>query len=140
MTLQRVTFSKPRGHAPRISKQRLPGDLPHSRFWTEEELEVLRNHYVQDGPAACKAKIPNRPIGSIYRKANELGMIIGRGAAYPRSRNRYHKTAEIDAKIRMRWPELKGRGAVMAFADELGLPRWWVSRRKCASDWMPPRN
>lgn len=124
MTLERVSFKKPRDHAPRLSEPYVPGQ--HSaRFFAEWELQVLRDHYEKDGPAACLAKLPHRNLGSIYRKANALGL----RNAYPGTRARHHKTAELDAKIRQRWPELKGRGAVIAFAEELGKPRWWVSRR-----------
>jgi hypothetical protein len=36
---------------------------------------------------------------------------------------------ELDDRIRAAWPELKGRGAVARLAAELGLRRWWLSKR-----------
>ncbi len=128
MSLERISFRKPRGHAPLVSP--LPpskgGESHDERFFKDWEIKILLDHYQQEGPAACKARLPHRVIGSIYRKANELGL---RARNNPGARQSHPKTAEIDAKIRERWPHLKGRGAITEFAEELGRPKWWVSRR-----------
>ena len=47
--------------------------LPPRRFWTEAELELLRQHY-PDRTGDDVAAMLGRPVRSVYKKARELGL------------------------------------------------------------------
>jgi hypothetical protein len=123
--LRPVSFRKGRENAPRLSAPRVPGK--HSdRFWTEEENEILRKYFPTGGLPATGVHLPNRTRSSIYRQAGVLGL---RREGRQRTRAVVPAPADADETIKARWPELRGRGAVAAFAAELGVPRWWLSQR-----------
>lgn len=52
--------------------------------WTDEEISILKNNFIEIGAKGCKEKGLNREISSIYRKARELGLIKNkkRGVKY----------------------------------------------------------
>ncbi|MGH6879473.1 hypothetical protein [Hypericibacter sp.] len=126
--LKPVSFRQLRGHAPRLSQPHMPGR--HSdRFWSDEEKQVLLDHYETHGAAFCAARLPRRNISTVYQTATKLGL---KGAHMPEQRSRRPRGPEreaLDERIQERWPELKGRGAVLALANELGVPRWWLSKQ-----------
>jgi hypothetical protein len=122
--LRAVSFKKGRESAPRLTPKRAPGRTS-DRYWTEEENEILRQYYPQGGMPAAGAHLPNRSAPSIYVQANHLGL----RPSGQKERTAIDAPADIDDMLRARWPELKGKGAVNELAAELGLPRWWVSKR-----------
>jgi hypothetical protein len=127
--LQPVSFKKPVVPQPRLSKPYEPGRRD-KRYWTEAEDAVVRQHYPTGGAAACLPGLPNRGIGAVYQRAGKLGL---KGQHYsPAGRKRREYPADIDDRIREAWPTLQGKGATNAWADEIGLPRWWLTKRATA--------
>jgi hypothetical protein len=117
-----VSFKKGRGHAPRLSAPYRPGR--HSdKFWTLGEDAIIREAYPAGGAAACALRLEGRSRQAIYMRAKILGV----RCASVNPRGAYAKPD--DEIIRARWAELKGRGAVAALADELRVPRHWLSKR-----------
>lgn len=43
--------------------------------WTEKELQIIREYYVDKGSQFCKWHLPKRSIHSIRHKARELGKL-----------------------------------------------------------------
>jgi hypothetical protein len=130
MTLQRVSFKKGRAHEPRLSKPYVPG-VRHERYWTEDENDILREHYSSKGLAYCASKLPARGKSSIYGQANKLGLKRN-GMQQKKSRSR-EQFAELDARIAEMWPTLeipKGElNGMNELARLLGEPRWLVTQR-----------
>ena len=124
-SLTPVSFKKGRGSEPRLSERYVPGRRSE-RFWSDPEIEILREHYPTGGAKACQARLPKRTITTIYQQANKLGLSAPK---QPDERQRHKPTPEIDAKIRAAWPDLNGRGAVAALAEALEVPRWWLTKR-----------
>ena len=122
--LQPVSFRKGREHAPRLSEPYVPGKR-HPRFWTEEQDAVIRKHYPAGGVKACLAHLPGKTSGSIHQRALKLGL---RSEKMPAERQRHELTPALETAIREKWALLNGRGAVAALADELGVPRWWLTK------------
>jgi hypothetical protein len=120
-----VPFRKGRPYAPRLSPPRVPGRR-HERFWRDEELQVVREHYPVGGAPACKPHLPNRNVRQIYARARALGLKV---EGLTPQRAYIPLPDDIDDRIRAAWPELKGRGAVSQLADALEVPRWWLSKR-----------
>lgn len=120
-----VSFSKPRGSQPRLSPRYVPG-RHDARFWKDDEIAVLREHYPKSGVGACEARLPNRTRTTIYQQARKLGL---KAPKTPEHRERHVYGPEMDDAIRQAWPELRGRGAVNGLADRLGVPRWWLSKQ-----------
>jgi hypothetical protein len=130
MTLQRVSFEKPREHAPRLSAPRVPGKRD-KRYWTEAEIETVRAHYPAGGAQACLLHLPHhRTIISVYALANKLKLTaaIVRGGG---AKVKIIAPPDLDEQMRRDWPLMSGdkRGEVNKWADERGLPRWWVTKR-----------
>lgn len=127
--LQPVSFKKGREHLPRLSPIPVVG-RQHPRFWSDEELNVIRDHYPSGGARACQVRLgANRNLRTIYQQANKLGLVFdgpGGGRQTPVA-----VPEDIDARIRAAWPLLDGkkRGGVSALADEFGVPRWWLTKR-----------
>jgi hypothetical protein len=118
-----VSFKKGRPESqPRLSPKRVPGRT-HDRYWSPEEDAVMREHYAAHGVAGCKPRLPGRSKRSIYQHANLLGLTRSRGG-----RGGLRTKPDVDdATIVAGWAELKGRGAVTAFAERLGVSRIWLS-------------
>lgn len=130
MTLDRVSFKKGREHKPRLSAPYVPG-VHSDRYWTEEENQILRDHYEGKGFAYCANLLPNRTKSSIYAQAHNLGLKRnGQPQRKSRSREEY---AELDSRIAEMWPTLvipKGDvSGVAELARQLGEPRWLISQR-----------
>lgn len=130
MTLERVSFKKGREHKPRLSAPYVPG-VHSEKYWTEEENQMLRDHYADKGFAYCASKLPNRTKSGIYAQANKLGLKRnGQQQRKSRSRDEY---AELDARITEAWPTLvipKGDlNGVAELARQLGEPRWLITQR-----------
>lgn len=124
-SLTPVSFKKPLTSEPRLSPRYVPGRRSE-RFWTEEEKAVLREHYPTGGAKACQARLPNRTITTIFQQAGKLGLSAPK---QPEKRARHDYPPELDERIRAAWPTLRGKGAVAALADELQVPRWWLTKR-----------
>lgn len=126
-----VSFKTGRAHAPRLSEPYVPGRR-HRRFWTESELEVIREWYPKGGAEACAARLPQHHTGKIgiYQQAAKLGLYAPRGRGGG-TRESINPPADIDDILRREYAlqDGKKRGAVNAIADRLGLPRWWVTKR-----------
>lgn len=124
--LQPVSFKKPVTPEPRISKRYQPGRRD-KRFWTDGEDAVVRQHYPAGGAPACVPYLPGRGPGSIYQRAAKLGLSGPRFSNKGKKRREY--PADIDDQIRDAWPTLQGKGATNAWADKIGIPRWWLTKR-----------
>lgn len=128
MSLKPVSFSKPRGHEPRISAPYVPGRRD-PRFWTEEEFDIIRAFFPDGGAAACLARLPeHRTLSGVYQQAKKLGV---RTNGMTTERRQHIASPELDQKIRDEWEKLDGkkRGAVNDLADRLDVPRWWLTKR-----------
>ncbi len=123
-----VSLKKGTQHAPRLSPARMPGRRDE-RFWTEEELAIVRKYYPLGGAAPCLAHLGvHRTASGIYQQAAKLDLRCPKGK---RGAERFVPPRDMDVEIREGWEQLDGkkRGAVNAFADRLGVPRWWLSRQ-----------
>jgi hypothetical protein len=118
-----VKFGKGRGHAPRLTTPYVPGRRS-ARFWSDDELAILRAHYPTKGAAACVERLPNRAPGTIYQMATKLGLKAP--SAQPK---RARLGDSLDARIREMWPMAAKKGGVTAIASELGVLRGFVSDR-----------
>ncbi|MEF3129135.1 hypothetical protein [Rhizobium leguminosarum] len=128
MSLKPVSFSKPRGHDPRISAQYVAGKRD-KRFWTEDELNIIREYFPDGGAGACLARLPeHRTLSGVYQQVRKLGV---KSSAMPTERKRHLATPELDQKIREEWQQLDAgkKGVVNDLADRLGVPRWWLTKR-----------
>lgn len=120
-----VSFKKGRDHEPRLSTPYVPGKR-HERYWTDDEIAILRERYPTVGPRGCVPFLPRHSIPKIYAKANGLGL---KAPGDRTTHQRRDYGPEMDERIRTAWPLLKGRGAVSCLADELGVPRHWLTTR-----------
>lgn len=137
MSLQGVSFGKGRKSEPRLSAPYVPGKK-HERFWTESELQVLRDHYPSKGMNFCLAKLPGRTKSGAHGMAHKLGLHFdGVSAVRNNWRDRF---PEIDAALREAWPSLaEGRGGVKKLAQRLGVPRDVLNRRSIVLGLAMPR-
>lgn len=94
-------------------------------FWTTRELAILRDRYANVGAAAIAREI-DRPVGSVYQKANSLGLKTPAGASPYKS---WPNAERIDEAIRLAHQKPPAKGDIARLAVELERPRWWVSRR-----------
>lgn len=127
-----VAFSKARGHEPRLSEPYVPGRR-HPRFWSESEKDIVREHYPTGGAPACLAHLPpHRTPSGVYGLVAKLKIAKTGDGEGPRTR--IEVPEDIDDRIRDGWALLDGRkkGEVAQFADDLGVPRWWLSKRLIA--------
>lgn len=128
MSLQPVTFRKGRAHRPRLSKPYVPGKRD-PRFWTDDELDIIRRYYPTGGASACLAHLPaHRTSSGIYTQAKKLGIgsKIGGGPKV-----KFDFPDGFDDRLKEEWTQLDGKnkGAVAALAQRLGVPRWQLSKR-----------
>ncbi|MBX3528715.1 MAG: helix-turn-helix domain-containing protein [Rhodoblastus sp.] len=123
-----VSFAKPREHAPRLSPVRVPG-RHDKRFWTPDEIAILRECYPIGGATLCLARRPARNRRTIWQQARKLK--LGAPTA-PAERRQIVPPSDVDDIIRARWPETARRGGLQQLADDLGLPKYWVSKRAAA--------
>ncbi|WP_435008055.1 hypothetical protein P12x_005324 [Tundrisphaera lichenicola] len=130
MSLERVSFKKGREHKPRLSKPYVPG-VRDERYWTEEEDQILRDHYPDKGFAYCAAKLPNRSKTAIYGRVQKLGVKYGDGKL--RKIRTHEEYAELDAKISEIWPTLDlpagSVSGVKEVARRLNEPHWLITQR-----------
>lgn len=131
MSLQPVSFAKPREVAPRLSAPYVPGK--HSaRYWTDEERAIISRYYPEGGAAACMAHLPaHRTISGVYQQASKLGL---EGRSGGGKKQKIVAPVDLDDQMRAAWPLMSGdkKGEVNAFADARGLPRWWITKRAMA--------
>lgn len=127
MSLQGVDFKgKGRKREPRLSAPYVPGKHS-SRFWSEAELNVLREHYPSKGILYCLDRLPNRTRTVAYQQAHKLGL---KRDGLPAERSSYsQRYPEIDAALREAYPSMAGKGSMNALADKLDVPRWLLSTR-----------
>lgn len=127
MALERVSFGKGREHKPRLSAPYVPGKR-HDRYWSEAEVDVVRRNYIAKGAMFCLAMLPNRTRQGVYQTALKLGLRKN-GAAAPK--RKIEASPEMDARIREAWAAMTGvkKGEVSTLADQLNVPRWWLSKR-----------
>ncbi len=124
--LETVSMRKARGHAPRLSVPYDPAKPRDKRYWSEAELQILRDNYAKPGGVdTCRRKLPNRSSLSIFGAAHKLGL-----KAHKQGGTRRHVTLteELEGRIRGRWPDLTAKGATTAFAGELGIPKHTLIR------------
>jgi hypothetical protein len=126
MTIQTVAMNRPRGHAPRLSVPYDPDKPRARRFWTDDELAIIKANYGRKGgPDICRRLLPHRTRLSIFHASQKLGVhAIAHGAA----RRKIAMTPALEETIRERWPGLTAKGAVTAFAEELGMPKHTLLR------------
>lgn len=127
-SLKPVAFDRRPEPAPRIRDPYVPGRRS-KRFWSEEEIDVVRRHYPTGGATACLAHLPaHRTPSTVYQQALRLGF---KSEKLTSERQRHPVSAELDERIRQEWALLDGnkRGAVTDLATRLELPRWVLSKR-----------
>jgi len=124
--LKPVSFKKPVVPEPRLSKRYEPGRRD-KRFWSAAEDKKLREHFPVGGAPACIPHLPGRGPGAIYQRATKLGLSAPHVNNLRKKRREY--PADIDDQIREAWPTLQGKGATNAWADKIGIPRWWLTKR-----------
>lgn len=128
MNLTPVSFSKPRGHEPRLSAPYIPGKHDR-RFWTNAECEIVRRYFPEGGAAACLARLPeHRTSSGVYGQAKKLGV---KAAGAPTDRKRHRASPGLDQQIRDGWQAMDAgrKGAVADLAIRLHVPRWWLTKR-----------
>ncbi len=128
MSLQPVSFRKGRAHLPRLSKPYVPG-RHDPRFWSEDELDIIRRYYPTGGASACLAHLPaHRTRSGVYARAKKLGLQAKIGGG---QKVRIDVPPDFDDRLKRDWSQLDGKntGAVAALAERLGVPRWWLSHR-----------
>lgn len=128
MSLQPVSFRKGRTHLPRLSKPYVPGKHD-PRFWSDDELDIIRRYYPTGGASACLAHLPAHRTGSgVYSQAKKLGLRskIGGGPKV-----KIEVPPDFDEMLTDAWSQLDAgkKGAVNALAERLSVPRWWLSQR-----------
>lgn len=131
MSLNPVSFAKPRRHEPRLSAPYVPGKRD-KRFWTDAEILIVRTYFPTGGAAACLARLPeHRTLSGVYGQAKKLGV---KATVAPTERRRHRATPELDNQIRQGWQNLDAgrKGAVAELAKRLGVPRWWLTKRMTA--------
>jgi hypothetical protein len=129
--LERVSFKKGREHQQRLSQPYVPGKR-HSKYWTEAENNILKEIYPRRGSIACLAKLGNhRSQLSVYVQAQKLGLTAPKKNGGGGKKEKIVAPEGFDDELRSFYENDKGRrkGELNAFADEAGLPRWWVSKR-----------
>lgn len=127
-TLTPVSFRKPKEHEQRLSEPYVPGR--HSkRFWTDAEKKVLLDFYECKGPVYCARLLPERGVERVYQMAAKLGLRAPASAGQERQSLTSEERAELDRAITEAWPFLKGRGAVKALAERLGVKKHQVTKR-----------
>lgn len=130
MSLERVSFKKGRAHLPRLSKPYVPG-VRSEKYWTEEEDQILRDHYPDKGFAYCASKLPNRSKTAIYGRVQKLGVKFG--GSTPRTIRTQEQYAELDARITELWPTLDLPAGSVSGVEELarllGEPHWLITQR-----------
>lgn len=124
--LKPVSFRKPRGHSPRLSKPWVRG-VHSPKYWTEAEDQIIKANYLKDFQK-CMELLPGRTEGGVHQRAyNRHGFSRnGAGAKWIKA-----APEDLDDKLRAAWEKMDGkkRGEVNALADLLKLPRWWLSKR-----------
>lgn len=128
MNINPVSFARPRQYQPRLSVPYVPGKRD-KRFWTEEEIEIVRRYFSEGGAAACLARLPaHRTSSGVYGQAKKLGVKASRA---PTGRRRYIVSPDLDEKIREGWRAMDAgrKGAVAELAKQLQVPRWWLTKR-----------
>lgn len=140
MALEKVSFAKPTVPQPRLSAKYVPG-VHSKRYWTEAEKQVLRDHFEEKGAQYCRAQLPGRSTGSIYQTARKLGLKGNPNVEAVRRREHHRNDPALDERIREAWigPSGTKKGEVHALADELNVPRWWLSKRALALGLTLPR-
>lgn len=131
MSLNPVSFAKPHRREPRLSAPYIPGKRD-KRFWTDEECDIVRRYFPDGGAAACLARLADhRTPSGVYGQAKKLG-VKAKGAAA--DRRRHAATPELDEQIREGWRRMDAgrKGAVAELAEQLQVPRWWLTKRLTA--------
>jgi hypothetical protein len=123
-----VPFGKGRERKPRLSAPRVVG-RHSSRFWSEQELKILRETYPVSGALACVPLLPRFNRHKIYAQANKLGLKSPMIRVKHIRRLTAEETADLDEKLKDAWPTLADKGAFKRFCEEHGIRRHTVSRR-----------
>lgn len=137
MSLKPVSFTRAVSPEPRLSKPYVPGKHS-SRFWTDGEREIIREHFPKGGCAACLAHLgSHRTPSGVYQVAHKMGLSAPAGTGSDKSTVRSAKIdvpAGFEEALRAFYQNGDGkkRGECNAFADSWKLPRWWVTKRATA--------
>jgi hypothetical protein len=109
-----------------LSPEYVPGRRSE-RYWTDEEIAILRERFPVGGYKACAPLLPERNNGAIYTKAHALGL---KG---PKSGGPYRRIEvpdDVDDRIKTGWSAFSGKkGEVAELAHKLGVPRHWLTVR-----------
>jgi len=95
--------------------------------WTPREVQVIRERYLAEGLAACRALLPARSVGVIMAKAAKLGLKRQKAHKAPKTSNEI-----LDAAIRRLYQATPSVGAHRDFCQRHGVTRQWVYRRAIA--------
>lgn len=114
-----------------------PREVKRTRyFWTNKEVELVRQLYPTGGLAACMAALPGRTASGIYQRAGILG--LKRPHKQPRRKEPWTTNQFIDDRIRRAYAN-PTNNSVKDCARAVARPRWWVSKRATALGLIAPR-
>lgn len=96
--------------------------------WTNKEIAVLRENYIQGGTKATLPFLPKRTQSSIYNKALELGLRAPKQKP-PMKRKKYEPDEKVDALIVDLYRRKRSKGDVALLAKRMMRSAWWVYHR-----------
>lgn len=70
----------------RIARDGLKRSSRYGKAWTEDELNIIRHNWKENGPEATQALLPGRPATSVKKKAIELGIVPPSRLGRPRKK------------------------------------------------------
>lgn len=93
--------------------------------WTPRERQVIREHYLRGGTAACAALLPARSKHAISEQARRLGLRRQKPHAAPQPSSEW-----IDAELRRFYGRARtASGELKALSQRLGRSRQWIYSR-----------
>lgn len=114
-----------------------PREVKRTRhFWTNKEVETVRQLYPSGGLVACMEALPGRTASGIYQRAGILG--LKRPHKQPRRKEPWTTNQFIDDRIRRAYAN-PTNNSVNDCARAVARPRWWVSKRAAALGLIAPR-
>lgn len=105
-------------------------------FWTNKDIQIIRQYYPGGGTAACLEKLPGRTQSAIYGKAAALGLHHNQDFT---KRKAWTTSEYIDGEIIRVYQAKPRKDEIRKLASRLCRPRWWVSKRAMHLGLVLPR-